>query len=154
MRPIRAADSVFVPAPSERVLDVLLAVERYPLWWPAALRVRVVSPPPHGLGSIVEIRALGSRFRCRIAAVEPPSRLTVEYVAGLHRGHGSWTLEPQQGGTKATYTIDIVPHGLRAKVLSHVVDFATLHSRQMRGVFGGLARHLSKGDARLERRGV
>ena len=70
---MRAADSVFVPAPPERVLAALLAVERYPLWWPAALRVRVVSPPPHGLGSIVEIRALGSRFRCRIAAVEPPS---------------------------------------------------------------------------------
>lgn len=115
--------------------------------------VCVVSPPPHGLGSIVEIRALGSRFRCCIAAVEPPSRLTVEYVAGLHRGRGSWTLEPQQGGTKATYTIDLVPHGLRAKVLSHVMDFATLHSRQMQGVFGGLARHLSQGDARLKRRG-
>lgn len=154
MSPIHAADSMFVPAPSERVLAALLAVERYPLWWPAALRVRVVSPPPHGLGSIVEVRVLGSRFRCRIAAVEPPSRLTVVYVAGLHRGHGLWTLEPQQGGTKVTYAVDLVPHGLMAKLLSHVVDFATLHSRQMQGVFGGLTRHLSRGDARLERRRI
>jgi uncharacterized protein YndB with AHSA1/START domain len=147
MRPIHTADSVFVPAPPERVLPALLAVERYTLWWPAALRVRAVSPPPHGLGSLVEIRALGSRFRCRIAAVEPPSRLTLEYVAGLHRGHGSWTLEPQQEGTKATYAVDLVPNGLRAKVLSHVMDFAALHSRQMQRVFGGLARHLSKCNA-------
>ncbi|MBV9748019.1 MAG: SRPBCC family protein [Acetobacteraceae bacterium] len=94
MKRTSAADSVFIPASPERVLAALLVVDRYHLWWPAALRVRVVSPPPHGLGSVVEIRALESRLRCRIAAVEPPSRLAVEYVAGPHRGHGSWKLEP------------------------------------------------------------
>ena len=38
MRPTQAADSVFVQAPRDRVLDALLAVERYSLWWPPSLR--------------------------------------------------------------------------------------------------------------------
>ena len=100
MRSTHAIDSAFIPASPERVFATLLAVDRYPLWWPAALRVRVVSPPPHGLASVVEIRALGNRFRCRITTVEPPSRLAVEYVAGLHRAtaRGHWSLRTEGPG--------------------------------------------------------
>lgn len=146
MRSTHAIGSAFIPASPEYVFATLLAVDRYSLWWPVALRVRVVSPPPHGLASVVEIRALGSRFRCRITAVESPSRLAVEYVAGPHRGRGSWTLESEDEGTRATYTISLVPHGPMARTLSHVVDFAALHSRQMRGVLGRLAQTLAKDD--------
>ncbi|MBV9748020.1 MAG: hypothetical protein JO157_04315 [Acetobacteraceae bacterium] len=45
-----------------------------------------------------------------------------------------------------TYAVSLVPYGLVAKTLSHVVDFAALHSRQMQGVFSGLAQLFSKHD--------
>ena len=72
---------------------------------------------------------------------------SVDYLTGPHRGHGWWTLEPQQGGTKVTYTVSPIPHGLPARVLSHMVDFSAPHSRQMQGVLRGLAQYLSVSDA-------
>jgi uncharacterized protein YndB with AHSA1/START domain len=146
MKPTHATDTFFVRTSPERVFARLLSIEHYDLWWPASLHVRVVSTPPHGEGSVIEIRTLGSRFRCRIAAMEPPRRLVVDYVTGPHRGHGIWTVSPWDGGTKVTYTISLVPHGLPAKLLSHFMDFGALHSRQMRGVFNGLARSALNND--------
>jgi uncharacterized protein YndB with AHSA1/START domain len=134
---------VLIAAPPGRVFEVLLAIERFPLWWPSNLEVRVISPPPHGVGSILEVKTLGSRFRCQIASVDPPREISLDYFTGPHRGRGVWTLDARCGGTEVAYSVDLVPHGFVARALSHVLNFPALHSRQMRGVFCGLARAAS-----------
>jgi uncharacterized protein YndB with AHSA1/START domain len=134
---------VLIAAPPRRVFEVLLAIERFPLWWPSNLQVRAISPPPHGVGSVLEIRTLGSRFRCQIVSVDAPQEISLHYYTGPHRGRGVWTLAARDGGTEVIYSVDLIPFGLVARALSHVLNFSALHSRQMRGVFRGLARAVS-----------
>ena len=149
MRPTRASDTNFIPAPPDRIFALLLAVDRYADWWPEDTGIEVLSPPPYGVGSVVAIRLANTRggFRCRIAAAEAPRQVAVDYIEGVHRGQGVWTLAPQDGGTQVTYRVDLKPRGLMVGLLSHVMDFAALHSRLMREVLDGLERAASKEKA-------
>lgn len=140
MKRTRAIDSAVIAAPPARVFAVLLAVARYAEWWPAALAPRIVSAVHLGAASIVEAGPRFGRFQARITEAEPPRRIAVAYVGGAHRGSGEWRLEPADGGTHVTYSVDLEPRGLLAQVLARFVDFAPIHSRMMAGIFEGLAR--------------
>jgi len=149
MRPTRATDARFIPAPPDRIFALLLAVDRYPEWWPDDIGVEVLTPPPHGVGSVVAVRLAksGGGFRCRIVGADAPLQVAVDYIEGAHRGRGLWTLEPRDGGTEVTYRVDLRPRGLMVGLLSYVMDFAALHSRLMREVLEGLERAATKEKA-------
>ena len=136
MRRIVATDCAEIAASPMRTFALLREVEGYPRWWPAALRVRAVGPDE------VEIRPPGSAFRCRLRAADAPGRIVVDYVSGPQRGQGVWSLDPLDGGraTRDCYAVDLVPHGVVARTLSRVLDFAAIHSRHMQPVLDGLAR--------------
>ena len=137
-RRIQAEDMVDVAGSPDAVFAVLWDVARYPDWWPAALRVRHIG------GGEVEVRPRASRFRCRLGDAEPPYWLTVQYVDGPQRGEGIWTLQAlPHGATRVCYRIDLEPHGLIARLLSYAMDFAAIHSRQMRPVLAALARRVA-----------
>ncbi len=138
-RRIRAADRVDIAAPAERVFAILADAQNYPRWWPPALRVRIVETIA---GQEIDIHPPGGGCRCRLGAADPPHRLVVDYIAGPQRGLGVWTLaaKPDGAGTTVTYAVDLMPHGLIARALSHVMDFSALHSRHMWPVLEGLAR--------------
>lgn len=142
MRPTRAADRRLIPATPDRLFPHLLAVDRYADWWPGEIGVEVLTPPPHGVGSVVAIKLAqsGGGFRCRIVDAAAPGRVVVDYIEGAHRGEGVWTLEPQDGGTLVTYRVDLRPRGLMVGLLSHVMDFGKLHSQLMADVLQGLER--------------
>lgn len=149
MRPTRATDARFIQAPPDRIFALLLAVDGYAAWWPADIGVDVLSPQPHGVGSVVAVRLAktGGGFRCRIASADPPRAVAVDYIEGAHRGRGLWTLEPRDGGTQVTYGVDLKPRGLMVGLLSLVMDFSALHSRLMGEVLEGLERAASKEKA-------
>ena len=58
------------------VFALLLAVDRYAAWWPEDIGVEVLTPPPHGVGSVVAVRLAtsGGGFRCRIAGASSRRR--------------------------------------------------------------------------------
>jgi uncharacterized protein YndB with AHSA1/START domain len=120
------------------VFDALLDCQNYPRWWPAQLRVRALHITPDGVGSRIEIRPWGGWFICEISQVVPYSEIRIEYVQGVHRGTGRWTLEQVADGTRVCYQIDLEPQGWFPRLLSNVLDFGKMHSRSMRQVFEGM----------------
>jgi hypothetical protein len=70
--------------------------------------------------------------------------LHVSYVVGLHRRTGLWTLRPHEYGTQLCYQIDLEPKGFLPRLLSNVIDSASIHSKGMEKVFDGLQQWLSK----------
>lgn len=149
MRPTRAADRRLIPTTADRIFPHLLAVDRYAYWWPDEIDVEVLTPPPHGVGSVVAIKLAqsGGGFRCRIVEAEAPRRVVVDYIQGAHRGQGAWMLESQEGGTLVTYRVDLRPRGFVVGLLSYAIDFGKLHSQLMGDVLEGLERVATKEKA-------
>jgi uncharacterized protein YndB with AHSA1/START domain len=106
-----AAEYVFidewdVDAPQDRVFEALADARTYPAWWtPIYRQVDADGPPEVG-------RESRQRFKARlpytlstvstIVRMEAPREFEVE-VDGDLRGHGVWTLTPQNGGVHVRF---------------------------------------------------
>ncbi len=95
-------------------------------------------------GSRFEVRPRGGSFVCEVVALLDQHELHIRYVDGLHRGTGVWTLRPLENGTQVCYQIDLEPQGFVPRLLSNVIDFASIHSKGMEKVFDGLQQWLSR----------
>lgn len=69
-------------------------------------------------------------------------RVATDYVEGAHRGAGVWTMERAEGGTRLSYSVDLEPYGLLARLLSNFLDYRRLHSAGMREIFRNLESYL------------
>jgi uncharacterized protein YndB with AHSA1/START domain len=140
MSRLQVTDRRDIAAAAERIFALLSDAESYPRWWPPALNVRAVDGD-------VEIRPAGASFRCRMVEADPPWRIVVDYIEGMQRGFGVWTLEPSADGqgTSVAYAVDLVPHGMIAQMLFKTMDVAGIHSRHMQEVLAGLAREAEGG---------
>ncbi len=127
------------------VFAALIDFESYPKWWPGELRLKVLSITTDLVGSRFEVRPRGGSFVCEVVTLDDPRELQIRYVDGLHRGTGLWTLRPHEHGTQVCYQIDLEPQGFVPRLLSNVIDFASIHSKGMEKVFDGLQQWLSKG---------
>lgn len=109
--PIRS--TVMIDAPIERVWKVLTDVEAQPRWMDDMKAVRVLTPPPIGVGTRAEgdirIFGIGVLDPITITAFEPPHRFAVRHE-GQFSGEGLVELESVDGGTTiARWEETIVP---------------------------------------------
>lgn len=110
--PIRT--EVVLRAPIERVWDVLADVEGQPRWMTDLKSVRMLTPPPIGVGTRAEgdIRIFGMAAidPITITAFEPPRRFAIRHE-GRFTGEGLIELAPgpEDGTTIARWTETIVP---------------------------------------------
>jgi hypothetical protein len=93
---------VVVDAPIERVWAWVSDVERQPMWMHEMKAVRLLSPPPVGVGTTAEatVRILGISLTDPVTFTEwdPPRRFAVRHE-GIYRGEGVIDLEPGADGT-------------------------------------------------------
>jgi hypothetical protein len=98
------------------------------------------------VGSRFEVRPYRGRgFVCEVESAVPEKELRLRYVAGIYRGTGVWVLAAQEGGTRLSYRIDLEIVDWVVALLSYVVNIASLHSRFMKEVLGGLAGYVAGG---------
>ena len=118
--PIRSL--VVIDAPIERVWDVLADVEHQPDWMDDLLSVRLVTPPPIGVGTRAEgtVRIMGITVADPITITEfdPPHRFAIRHE-GAYTGSSVITLAPNVDGTGTVVTWD---ETLVAPVLPHLAD--------------------------------
>lgn len=137
---VRATDDRLIDAPINDAWSVLADVAAYPSWWPPSLGVSVVVAPDNLMGAVIRIAPSGGRpFTCRVVGVHPPTVLDMEYPGPFIYGTGQWRLTPDGSRTRVAYRIDARAAGWLAWILSAVVDFGGVHSRQMQHVFDALA---------------
>ena len=103
--------SVLLPAPPDRAWAFALRWEEQPRWMRDAVWVRVVTPEPEGVGARIEVRnrVLGvSMFteQLEVTAWDPPRRLEMTH-RGFVRGVGIWWFEPDDAGTRFTWTEEL-----------------------------------------------
>lgn len=147
MRRIRSKDCRLLAAPPPAVYTVLADLPNYARWWPPEIGFTPLPAPPGAPGPRLQVRVMGSGFCVEVERVVEFAEVHIRYFAGAHQGTGVWTLTPMEGGTNLCYAIDLEPQTWAGRILSHVMDFSSLHSRLMQKIFDGLQRHLAAGSA-------
>jgi uncharacterized protein YndB with AHSA1/START domain len=102
-----------IQAPPEVVFDVLTDHRRYAEMTPLRRSEleREGEPPPNGLGAIRVLHALGPPLREEVIGYERPGRFSYKVLSGAPiRDHlGTVQLSAEDGGTKMTYSVRMMP---------------------------------------------
>ena len=142
---ITREDSILLQADPERVFNVLVDLHSYNEWWPRSIRFRFDVPGPARVGTrmrIVNERLV--RWVAEVTALEANRRITFRYAEGAWRGTAGWTLKPEPGGVRVSYSIDIRPVPFWLRMLSRFLDLGAMHSKRMQGVLQRLKARLSR----------
>lgn len=149
MRRIDVVDETTLPFSPPDVWRVLTDFPAYPSWWPSQVNVVVGQCEPELVGSMFAIRPFGGLgFTCRVSAVVAKSTMRIQYVEGVYRGTGVWTLTPAEQGTRIQYAINLEIVSRLLALLSFVTDLGAIHSRLMQQMFGNLERQVATRLAR------
>jgi hypothetical protein len=129
--PIRA--SIEIDAPIGRVWSVLADIERQPEWMHDLREVRLLTPPPVGVGTraIGRVQAFGIAVEdpIEITVFEPPVRYAIRHE-GFVRGGGDIRLVAEGGDGETGTTLVTWEETLIPRVLPH------LGARVLAAVFG------------------
>lgn len=111
----QATETIEIAAPVERVLEVLLDLDAYPVWARDLKGVTVDTRDDEGRGQDVTFRAAAmgrsTSYTLRYTYDEAPARMSWELVRGdiTRRIDGSYTLRPVPGDPSRTLvTYDLV----------------------------------------------
>jgi uncharacterized protein YndB with AHSA1/START domain len=121
----RATYSVTIARLPQEVFELLADGEKCTQWRPGVLEIRRESGD--GVGTRYSQGVKGPMGR-RIAAdyvvtmFEPGRRLEFETVAGPVRPRGRYDLEPADGGTRLTFSLDAELGGLRGLLMGSQVQ--------------------------------
>ena len=140
---IRAKDSYVYPYSPQRIYPLLADHPGYKKWRPGEFRVRILENPADNLHAKVEVWASGGWFRCETVSLVFPSRVDIRYYQGVVVGESWWEREELENGqTKVSYSIDLVPNGKLMGLVAKLINISALHSFQFQRVLKRLHRHL------------
>lgn len=127
------ASLVVIDAPIERVWAELADIEGQPRWMREMKSVRLLTPPPVGVGTrgeaTVRIFGIGVTDPVEITEFDPPYRFAIRHE-GVFTGGGVITLEAGPGGASTIVRWD---ETLIAPVLPHL--WARLSAPVIGGIF-------------------
>lgn len=148
-RRFRFTDRWTVSAPAERVRDVVIDLEYYPVWWPQVRAVASLGPDDARL--LIRSTLPYTLDLVLHAVSRELPELRVELDGDL-RGWARWRLHPESGGTGMDFAQEV--ELMRLPTLAARAARPLLrwnHARMMAGCRAGLARRLGQ-DAPGDRR--
>jgi Polyketide cyclase / dehydrase and lipid transport len=142
---VRVRVEELLPCPAEEAWAILLVWERQADWMLDADRVEVVGERREGIGVRLSVRTriLGlPAFTdpMEVVAWDPPRRLALRH-GGIVAGEGTWSLDPEQGGTRFVWVEDV---RLRVPVIGELAAllYAPILRRLMRQAAAALRRRV------------
>jgi uncharacterized protein YndB with AHSA1/START domain len=116
-------NTITIERPIEEVFEYVSTPENDPTWVSASLRNQRSSPGPMRVGTTTEedVKFLGrmSRYTWEITEYEPPISIAYRATSGLLPGAAvRLRLEPVEGGTRLTHSVDLEPGGVYFKAMA------------------------------------
>jgi carbon monoxide dehydrogenase subunit G len=147
-------ETVLIQRPPEDVFQFVTDLTKTTLWQTTIDELRQVTPGPMAVGTqAIDVRRfLGRRIESQWEVVEhdPPRRSAIRGISGPIPFTGTYTLEPVEGATRFTSTVDLDAHGF-FKLAEPI--FAGIARRELRSNLGHLKDLLeARADASLETR--
>jgi ribosome-associated toxin RatA of RatAB toxin-antitoxin module len=107
----RTSDSMLIQAPADRVLDVILDLERYPEWADGVRHVTVTERDEQGrpilARYVVDARVVEIEYTLRYDHSGPHLTWSLEQSDVVRQLDGEYRLEPVDGGTQVTYFLEV-----------------------------------------------
>jgi hypothetical protein len=142
---VRVRVEELLPCSPVEAWTILLAWERQADWMLDADRIEVVGERREGIGVRLSVRTriLGlPAFTepMEVVGWDPPRRLALRHGA-IVAGEGTWSLDPEQGGTRFVWVEDV---RLRVPLLGELAArvYAPILRRLMRRAAAGLRRRV------------
>ena len=111
----RIQHTVTIDRPVQEVWDFLMDTRNDPVWINNVVEVGRGADQPIELGLEIDetFKFLGVRLPMTMKVIEhePTSRSAIEMISGPVPGRGSYDLEPANGGTRFTMTMETDAHG-------------------------------------------
>jgi uncharacterized protein YndB with AHSA1/START domain len=147
-------ETVLIQRPPEDVFQFVTDLTKTTLWQTTIDELRQVTPGPMAVGTqATDVRRfLGRRIESQWEVVEhdPPRRSAIRGISGPIPFTGTYTLEPVEGATRFTSTVELDAHGF-FKLAEPI--FAGIARRELRSNLGHLKDLLeARADASLETR--
>jgi carbon monoxide dehydrogenase subunit G len=137
---MRIENTRMINRPIEEVFEFLAIPENNPEWMSAVIDIERSTTGSVTLGDTFQhtVKFLGRSFHLtfEVIELEPPRRYCVRNVGGPIEFHGCYTLEPRNGQTQFTHTLEGDPGNLfrfggavvqRAVKRIYAADLATLN---------------------------
>ena len=135
-------DRWLLPAPPPAVRDVLVDLERYPLWWPQIVAVASLGPDD---ARVLCRSALPYTLDLVMHAVSRELPVLHVELAGHLRGSVRWRLSEEGAGTGVDLAQEVTVHGPVAPFAAVLSPLARWnHGRMMAGGLAGLRRRLTE----------
>jgi uncharacterized protein YndB with AHSA1/START domain len=109
----RFRQRAWVPAPPERVREVLVDLADYPRWWPQVVAVATLGPDD---ARVLCRSRLPYTLDLVLHAVSRELPTVEVSVTGQLRGWVRWTLTPEADGTAMALEQEVTVHGLLAPI--------------------------------------
>lgn len=144
-------EDVFISRPPREVFEFLIKTENVPIWDSSVISAEQIGDGPIGLGTRSKgtSKILGRQFDWVTENVQfdPPRHRVIRSVDGKFDFTISNTLEPEAGGTRFTYRVDVDSGlgGLFGRMADSLVHNA--HARTVRANLGTLAELLAEHPA-------
>jgi len=121
---LNATHTVVVGKPPEEVFAFLADGTNAPKWRSGVLDIELQSG--EGAGAVYRqgVKGPGSRripADYEVTVYEPPGRLAFQTIAGPVRPRGEFVLEPADGGTRVTFSLEAELNGLKKLVMERGV---------------------------------
>jgi uncharacterized protein YndB with AHSA1/START domain len=134
--------STVIARPREEVFAYYEQYDRHPEWQPELIRAELTTPAPVAVGTRgIEVRRLLGRETAatyEITEHDPPRRSAFRVLDGPIRPSGLAKFEPEAGGTRMTFELDLGARGplrllapllaprLRRQTTDHLRRFASI----------------------------
>ncbi|MGZ8513825.1 MAG: SRPBCC family protein [Candidatus Limnocylindrales bacterium] len=121
----QASYSVVIGRPIDAVFSFIADGERCREWRPGVLDIKRASGDGVGARYTQGVKGpMGRRVAAdyEVTVFEPPRRLEFQTVTGPARPHGRYHLEPVDGGTRLTFSLDATLSGLQRMLMGSMVQ--------------------------------
>lgn len=137
--------------PAEEVFAFIADVRNDPRWHGDVLEARLTNGEPVGNGSIFEIRTkpfMGvSGGTVTVSEYDPPHRIVFDVEMGKMRPTTTFTVTPEDGGSRVTRCIDMEPNGVMRLMAPFMAGIA---GRRNAGFLAELKRVLESENRQTE----
>ncbi|WP_422935031.1 SRPBCC family protein [Sinomonas sp. P47F7] len=122
---VAASGSVVIDRPINEVFAFFSDAENDPKWRSGVKSIRRLGELGVGVQYEQTVTGPGGRSipaDVKVTAFEPESRVAFEAISGPVRPHGEYRFEAADGGTKVTFSLSAELSGLKALVMSGMVQ--------------------------------